>query len=75
MLTEAALAGRVDTLEGLKENVILGHLIPAGTGFHDYYNSVVKKNAPLVEPEKEAVEEVDDAELDRRLAREARKLA
>jgi len=33
VLTEAALAGRVDRLEGLKENVILGHLIPSGTGF------------------------------------------
>ena len=32
VLTEAALAGRVDNLVGLKENVILGHLIPAGTG-------------------------------------------
>ena len=31
VLTEAALAGAVDTLVGLKENVILGHLIPAGT--------------------------------------------
>jgi len=34
VLTEAALAGRTDYLVGLKENVILGHLIPAGTGFH-----------------------------------------
>ena len=33
VLTEAALAGKVDYLVGLKENVILGHLIPAGTGF------------------------------------------
>ena len=32
MLTEAALNGKVDTLEGLKENVIVGRLIPAGTG-------------------------------------------
>ena len=35
VLTEAALAGKVDYLVGLKENVILGHLIPAGTGFND----------------------------------------
>ncbi len=34
VLTEAALAGAVDTLVGLKENVILGHLIPAGTAFN-----------------------------------------
>ncbi len=33
VLTEAALAGKVDNLVGLKENVILGHLVPAGTGF------------------------------------------
>src|SRR5690348_6380209 len=32
VLTEAAVQGRVDTLEGLKENVIVGRLIPAGTG-------------------------------------------
>ena len=32
MLTEAAVNGKVDTLEGLKENVIVGRLIPAGTG-------------------------------------------
>jgi DNA-directed RNA polymerase subunit beta' len=32
VLTEAAVAGKVDTLEGLKENVIVGRLVPAGTG-------------------------------------------
>ena len=32
MLTEAAVNGKADTLEGLKENVIVGRLIPAGTG-------------------------------------------
>ena len=32
MLTEAAVQGKVDMLEGLKENVIVGRLIPAGTG-------------------------------------------
>ena len=32
MLTEAAVNGKVDTLDGLKENVIVGSLIPAGTG-------------------------------------------
>ena len=32
MLTEAAVAGKTDTLQGLKENVIVGRLIPAGTG-------------------------------------------
>ena len=32
VLTEAAVSGKIDTLEGLKENVIVGRLIPAGTG-------------------------------------------
>ncbi|MDD6151380.1 MAG: DNA-directed RNA polymerase subunit beta', partial [Bacteroidales bacterium] len=36
VLSEAAIRGRVDHLEGLKENVICGHLIPAGTGLKDY---------------------------------------
>jgi len=39
VLTEAALASRTDNLIGLKENVILGHLIPAGTGFKSYQNA------------------------------------
>jgi DNA-directed RNA polymerase subunit beta' len=42
VLTEAALAGKVDYLVGLKENVILGHLIPAGTGFHAFQESEVR---------------------------------
>ncbi|MEN0112161.1 MAG: hypothetical protein AAF805_15680, partial [Planctomycetota bacterium] len=42
VLTEAALAGRTDNLVGLKENVILGHLIPAGTGFRATNESEVR---------------------------------
>ncbi|MGV2338389.1 MAG UNVERIFIED_CONTAM: hypothetical protein LVR18_31565 [Planctomycetaceae bacterium] len=42
VLTEAALGGRVDSLVGLKENVILGHLIPAGTGFHLHQDAQVR---------------------------------
>jgi DNA-directed RNA polymerase subunit beta' len=42
VLTEAALAGKVDHLVGLKENVILGHLIPAGTGFRVFQESEVR---------------------------------
>jgi len=34
VLTEAAIEGKIDNLKGLKENVIIGHLIPAGTGFY-----------------------------------------
>ncbi len=42
VLTEAALAGKVDNLVGLKENVILGHLIPAGTGFKTFQSAEVR---------------------------------
>lgn len=42
VLTEAALRGAVDDLEGLKENVLLGHLIPAGTGFGTHHCISVK---------------------------------
>ena len=42
MLTEAALAGKVDYLVGLKENVILGHLVPAGTGFKLHQEAEVR---------------------------------
>jgi len=41
VLNEAAVAGKVDTLEGLKENVIVGHRIPAGTGMRDYDHTIV----------------------------------
>jgi len=42
VLTEAALAGKQDNLLGLKENVILGHMIPAGTGFAKYRNALTE---------------------------------
>jgi len=52
VLTEAALKGAVDTLQGLKENVLLGHLIPAGTGFSQYAKLTIKRLAePVEEPE------------------------
>jgi DNA-directed RNA polymerase subunit beta' len=38
VLTEAATLGKVDILRGFKENVIMGHLIPAGTGFETHRN-------------------------------------
>jgi len=41
VLNEAAILGKVDFLEGLKENVIVGHLIPAGTGAREYATIVV----------------------------------
>ncbi|MEN6575449.1 MAG: DNA-directed RNA polymerase subunit beta' [Phycisphaerales bacterium] len=62
VLTEAALAGKIDELHGLKENVILGHLIPAGTAFKPHLEMRVKHlvEAPMpkelagVREEKEA---------------------
>jgi DNA-directed RNA polymerase subunit beta' len=38
VLTKAAIEGRVDWLRGLKENIIIGHLIPSGTGTQNYQN-------------------------------------
>jgi DNA-directed RNA polymerase subunit beta' len=66
VLTEAALGGSVDRLRGLKENVILGHLIPAGTGFKPYIHMQVdKKGVPLPEPEDRPADVfVSSAELD-----------
>ncbi|MBQ4822153.1 DNA-directed RNA polymerase subunit beta' [Aquimarina sp. MMG016] len=44
VLNEAAVNGKIDTLEGLKENVIVGHRIPAGTGMRDYESIIVGSN-------------------------------
>ena len=48
VLTEAAIEGKIDGLFGLKENVIIGKLIPAGTGMPDY--NEIATNAPDYEP-------------------------
>ena len=50
MLTEAAINGKVDYLRGLKENVIMGRLIPAGTGM-EYYRQVKIAGEDVVEEE------------------------
>ena len=47
VLNEAAINGKVDTLEGMKENVICGHLIPAGTGLREYQSIMVGSKAEL----------------------------
>jgi DNA-directed RNA polymerase subunit beta' len=49
VLTEAAIAGKRDELVGLKENVILGHLVPTGTGFKYYHQSRVRVSEPTLE--------------------------
>ncbi len=60
VLTEAAISGRVDYLRGLKENVIMGRLIPAGTGMK-YYRNVKVDFDPTVNQKQE--EEYDDFPL------------
>ncbi|MEM9021309.1 MAG: DNA-directed RNA polymerase subunit beta', partial [Planctomycetota bacterium] len=57
VLTEAALAGKSDELVGLKENVLLGHLIPVGTGFKEYQGMAVTHLAEPPEPEALSIEE------------------
>ena len=47
VLTEAATLGKKDTLHGFKENVIMGHIIPAGTGFDGHRKLNLN---PLVDP-------------------------
>ena len=47
VLSEASIKGKADTLNGLKENVIVGHLIPAGTGMREYENLIVGSKEEL----------------------------
>ncbi|MFA7255200.1 MAG: DNA-directed RNA polymerase subunit beta' [Candidatus Omnitrophota bacterium] len=54
VLTEAASAGKRDYLQGLKENVIMGHLIPAGTGFKIHHNIELEKDLTDVLPDPDA---------------------
>ncbi|MCR4665548.1 MAG: DNA-directed RNA polymerase subunit beta' [Paludibacteraceae bacterium] len=49
VLNEAAIQGRVDTLEGMKENVICGNLIPAGTGLREFQRIVVHNRKEYAE--------------------------
>ncbi len=63
VLNEAAVNGKEDYLMGLKENVIVGHLIPAGTGLKDYQNLVVgskEEYEKLVAAKEESTVEVND---------------
>jgi len=68
VLTEAAVSGKIDELRGLKENVIMGHLIPAGTGSAFYRGVKIKVDEPEEElPEGIAAAppsaELDDSDL------------
>nr|YP_009312887.1 RNA polymerase b???-subunit [Helminthora furcellata]SCW21141.1 RNA polymerase b???-subunit [Helminthora furcellata]SCW24001.1 RNA polymerase beta-subunit [Helminthora furcellata] len=82
VLTEAAISGKLDWLKGLKENVIIGRLIPAGTGFN-IYNKNVNVEQPLLNKKiddlqimqattnnNNTMSEIDDIILDDRSARD-----
>ncbi|HYE15517.1 MAG TPA: DNA-directed RNA polymerase subunit beta' [Pyrinomonadaceae bacterium] len=61
VLTEAAISGRVDYLRGLKENVIMGRLIPAGTGMEFYRNVRVERDTTAEQArEEQAIESLSD---------------
>jgi DNA-directed RNA polymerase subunit beta' len=62
VLTDAATLGRVDSLKGFKENVIMGHLVPGGTGFPINRNI---KLVPLAEPIEET--EAPESEAEKKL--------
>ena len=51
VLTQASIEGKVDSLRGLKENVIMGRLIPAGTGLALYRNLRMVAEEPVIIPE------------------------
>ena len=77
MLTEASVQGKVDTLEGLKENVIVGRLIPAGTGsmMREYQVEADARDEARIAEQKKAVKSGDEAlpaEIAEAAAEEAR---
>ncbi len=61
VLNEAAILGKIDKLEGLKENVIVGHLIPAGTGQRQYNSIIVGSLEDLENLTESQVETVSEA--------------
>ena len=62
MLTDAAVEGKTDYLIGLKENVIIGRLIPAGTGAYNNRDIIVTKPAEKNEAEKRAQSQTQELE-------------
>ena len=60
VLTEASITGRVDDLRGLKENVIVGRLIPAGTGFKHHQEKRKKRVADSFMQSSDAEQELSD---------------
>jgi DNA-directed RNA polymerase subunit beta' len=66
VLTEASISGRIDYLRGLKENVTMGRLIPAGTGFEFYRGVRIPADEPPPPPAPPQPTE-EDMELDREM--------
>ena len=62
MLTEAATLGKKDTLRGFKENVIMGHIIPAGTGFDGHRNLELQPQVDPIEVEETANPLLEESE-------------
>src|SRR5256714_4254097 len=63
VLTDAALEGKTDRLLGLKENVIIGKLIPAATGLRRYRRLEIEPAEPLPRPSPEEIGLLDESEL------------
>ena len=63
VLNEAAIRGKVDYLEGMKENVICGHLIPAGTGLREYQTLIVGDKEELARAGLNTKSKADDDAL------------
>ena len=66
VLTEAAISGKIDYLRGLKENVTMGRLIPAGTGFWWYRHVQIPADEPPPPPPVQQPSD-EDMELDREM--------
>ncbi len=64
ILTDAAIRGKVDYLQGLKENVIIGKLIPAGTGLRDYKSIEYTLKNDLVGEDEEVIDKMEDELMD-----------
>ena len=65
VLTEASISGKIDHLRGLKENVTMGRLIPAGTGFEWYRHVRILADEPPPPPPQQPID--DDLDMDREI--------
>jgi hypothetical protein len=69
VLTEASISGKVDQLRGLKENVTMGRLIPAGTGFEWYRGVRIPADEPPPPAPPQPTEDETDLERGQRASR------